>query len=336
VTEPHTRPPDVAPPPEGPPAGPEALPPPPSEPEPAREPTGADEEPRRPPFEPISRHASRFRLILGALIGVAIGAIGASLVLVSGQGAPGGDDRWSAWKPASTSLNTGAQEIADHVAPTYRQQGGDQLVGVTGGPLKVAAAPDPLPAKIAVANQDTTKIGIVRGSTALYSLCGLGSRCSINRGKPSTQRFLLLRREALELALYSFKYLNVDNVVALLPPAPGQRPQNAVFFQRGEFKKVLTHPIDQVLPSPPPSMTGLDQSPQGRLISQVTAPSVYCFSFQQAQDLSAFLVLQKPITTAKQPCAEALQTGAATPQSGSSGSSGSSSPTGSSGTSNNG
>ena len=175
-------------------------------------------------------------------------------MLVSGQGPSTGSGAWSQWQPSTTSLGDGAQQIADHVAPTYRQQGGDQLVGVTGGPLKVAASPDPLPAKIAVASQDTTKIGIIRGTTAMYSLCGLGSRCSINRGKPSTQRFLLLRREALELALYSFRYLDVANVVALLPPAPGQRPQNAVFFQRSEFKKVLDHPIDQVLPSPPPSI----------------------------------------------------------------------------------
>ena len=101
------------------------------------------ETPSRPPFEPISRHAPRFRLILGALIGVAIGAIGATLVLVSGQGPSTGGDRWSAWKPSTDSLGNGAQEIADHVAPAYRQQGGDQLVGVTGGPLKVAASPDP-------------------------------------------------------------------------------------------------------------------------------------------------------------------------------------------------
>jgi uncharacterized membrane protein YgcG len=272
-------------------------------------------------FQPISRHAPRFRLILGALIGVAIGAIGATLVLVSGQGPSTTTSGWSQWRPSTTSLNDGAQQIADHVAPTYRQQGGDQLVGVTGGPLKVAASPDPLPAKIAVATQDATKIGIIRGQTAMYSLCGLGARCSINRGRPSVQRFLLLRREALELALYSFRYLNVDNVVALLPPAPGQRPQNAVFFQRSEFKKVLDHPIEQVLPSPPPSLNGLTDSPQGQLINRVTSPSVYCFSFQQAQDLSAFLVLQKPNATAKQPCADALTTGSATPQSSSSGSS---------------
>jgi hypothetical protein len=318
VTDRHTQPPDLAPPPPPPPGAEAPTPPPPPPEEPAR---GGGEDPPRPRFEPISKHAPRFRLILGALIGVSIGAIGATLVLVSGQGPSSSSDAWSKWQPSTSSLGDGAQQIADHVAPTYRQQGGDQLVGVTGGPLKVAAAPDPLPAKIAVASQDTTKIGIIRGTTALYSLCGLGSRCSINRGKPSVQRFLLLRREALELALYSFHYLDVENVVALLPPSPGQRPQNAVFFQRGEFKKVLDHPISQVLPSPPPSMVGFTDSPQGKLISRVTAPSVYCFSFQQAQDLSAFLVLQKPAEKAKQPCAQALTTGSATPQPSTSGSS---------------
>jgi len=324
VTEPSAQQPEVMPPPEAPPEprGPEATPPPPPDADAGPEPE--PDTPSRPPFEPISRHAPRFRLILGALIGVAIGAIGATLVLVSGQGPSSSSDAWSKWRPASSALGDGAQQIADHVAPTYRQQGGDQLVGVTGGPLKVAASPDPLPAKIAVASQDTTKIGIIRGTTALYNLCGLGSHCAINRGKPSVQRFLLLRREALELALYSFHYLDVANVVALLPPAPGQKPQNAVFFQRDEFKKVLDHPIGQVLPSPPPSVVGLTDTPQGKLISQVTAPSVYCFSFQQAQDLSAFLVLQKPITTAKQPCASALSTGSATPQSSGSGSTGTS------------
>jgi hypothetical protein len=322
VTDPHTHPPDLIPPPPEarPQPGPEVPPPPP--PDVQVEVREEPEDPPRPQFEPISKHAPRFRLILGALIGVSIGAIGATLVLVSGQGPSTSSGNWSQWKPASSSLNDGAQQIADHVAPSYRQQGGDQLVGVTGGPLKIQTAPTPLPAKIAVASQDTTKIGIVRGSTALYSLCGLGSRCAINRGKPSAQRFLLLQREALELALYSFKYLDVNNVVALLPPAPGQKPQNAVFFQRAEFKKALDTPIDQVLPSPPPSITGLTASPQGKLISRVTTPSVYCFSFQQAQDLSAFLVLQKPVATAKQPCADALTTGSASPQPATSGSSG--------------
>ena len=240
MTDRHTQPPDLVPPPPEapPPPGPEALTPPPPPPE---EPDhGGAEEPPRPQFEPISRHAPRFRLILGALIGVAIGAIGATLVLVSGQGPSTSSGAWSNWQPSTTSLGDGAQQIADHVAPTYRQQGGDQLVGVTGGPLKVAASPDPLPAKIAVASQDTTKIGIIRGTTAMYSLCGLGSRCSINRGKPSTQRFLLLRREALELALYSFRYLDVANVVALLPRRPASAPRTPCSSSAASSKRCST------------------------------------------------------------------------------------------------
>jgi hypothetical protein len=262
----------------------------------------SDGSPPPPPPEPpviVSRHAPRFRLVLGALIGVAIGAVAATLVLAAGQG-PAADTRWSAWHPKSTTVKDGAQQIADHVAPTYRQTDGDQLVGVTGGPLKVGQLD--LPVRIAVADTGARKIGIVRGTSALYTLCGLGSRCAINRGKPSAARFLLLRREALELALYSFRYLDgVNSVVALMPPAPGQKPQNAVFFQRKGFKPALDRPLPQTLPSPPPTVSGLDTA-QGTFVNQVTNPGVFCYSFQQGQDLGAFLVLQKPSSNAKKPC----------------------------------
>jgi hypothetical protein len=293
VTDRHTQPPEVAPPPPEapPPPGPEALPPPPPPPEePDR---GGDDEPPRPQFEPISRHAPRFRLILGALIGVAIGAIGATLVLVSGQGPSTHSDSWSSWQPSTSSIGDGAQQIADHVAPTYRQQGGDQLVGVTGGPLKVAASPDPLPAKIAVASQDTTKIGIVRGSTAMYNLCGLGSRCAINRGKPSAQRFLLLRREALELALYSFRYLDgVKQVVVFLPPPKGKRPSSALFFRADDNRPELQRPLRATLAPRVPSVGTVTASPDAALVDQLTEPTQFRFSLTPAnQDNSAFLVL---------------------------------------------
>lgn len=250
----------------------------------------------------MSSHAARFRMVLGALIGVALGAVGATLVLAAGTPTTGGTSRWSAWEPSSHAVG-GAQEIADHVAPTYRQQGGDQLVAVTGGPLKVGQLD--LPVRIAVTDTGTQKIAIVRGKSVLYTLCGLGPRCSISRGKPSVQRFLLLRREALELALYTFRYLDgFDNVVALMPPAPGQKPQNAIFFQRQQLDRALQRPLPQLLPSPPPSVAALSGSgsPQATLISRATSRSVFCFSFEQGQDLTAFLVLQPPASGAKKPC----------------------------------
>jgi hypothetical protein len=248
-----------------------------------------------------SKHAHKFRLVLGALVGIAIGSVGAALLLASGRG-PEPAGKWSSWHPSSTNVSDGAQQIADHVAPTYRQTDGDQLVGVTGGPLKLGQLN--LSVRIAVADSSTRNIGIVRGRTVLYQLCGLGARCSIARGKPSAERFLLLRREALELALYSFRYLDgVDSVVALMPPAPGQKPQNAVFFQRQPLKPALDRPLPQTLPSPPPTVSGLVQeSSQATLVSQVTNPSIFCYSFEPAQDLGAFLVLQKPTNDPKKPC----------------------------------
>ena len=257
-----------------------------------------------------SRYAPRFRVILGGLTGIAIGAVGATLLLAGGSGGGTAEDgRWSAWKPSSSGTSA-AQEIADHVAPLYKGTDGDQLVGATGGPLKVGDLN--LPVRIAVnTNPEGGRIAMVRGKSVLYTLCGLGPRCAINRGKPSVERFLLLRREAFELALYSFRYLKgVKNVVVLLPPAPGQRPQNAAFFQKdGIADEVFDRPLQATLPSPPPTVEALEDAEQASLISRLTQPSVFCFSFEQAQDLSAVLVLQRPTTDARQPCRNLLGSG---------------------------
>ena len=57
--------------------------------------------------------------------------------------------------------------------------------------------------------------------TRLYILCGLGKNCSIEGGKASQTRGRLVRREALEAALYTFKFVpSVDSVLAFMPPAP--------------------------------------------------------------------------------------------------------------------
>ena len=55
--------------------------------------------------------------------------------------------------------------------------------------------------------------------SVMYVLCGTGENCAIDEGEPSADRYRLLRREALELALYSFKYTDADSVIALLPPS---------------------------------------------------------------------------------------------------------------------
>jgi len=254
--------------------------------------------------QPPSTFAPRFRMITGALVGVALGALAATaLLLMSGRPAPG--PAWSAWHPSKDSTTDGADEIAKHVGGRYRLPTGDQLVLVTGGPLRVAGLD--IPVRIALdqggstssstgttSSSTSSSLSEVKGRTVMYQLCGLGPRCAINKGKPSTERFLLLRRESLELALYSFQYLGgVTNVVALLPPAPGKKPENALFFRRGEYESALGRPLAATLPSPPPTLNSLPASPEAGLIQRLTKGKVFRYSFQQGQDLSAFLVLAK-------------------------------------------
>jgi hypothetical protein len=260
----------------------------------AEEVSGEVDRPRRggPPMPP-STFAPRFRALTGALVGLALGALAATLVLATGHGPqshPG--PKWSDWKPDQGG-SKGAAQIAQHVGPGYRLPTGDELVLVTGGPLKVAQLD--LPVRIAISSGGSTgSISEAKGKSVLYTLCGLGSHCAINKGKPSTERFLLLRREALELALYSFRYLGgIDNVVTLLPPSPGKKPKNALFFRRNELKPALDQPLRATLPAPPPTLDTLATSPEGSLVQRLTGGNLFHYSFTQSQDLSAFLVLNK-------------------------------------------
>ena len=64
-------------------------------------------------------------------------------------------------------------------------------------------------------------VEVFDGLGVQYTLGGFGEEGALKDSKPSKERHRLLRREALELALYSFRYLpDVTMVVALLPPAP--------------------------------------------------------------------------------------------------------------------
>jgi hypothetical protein len=238
---------------------------------------------------PPSVYAPRFRALTGGLVGLAIGAmVAATVALLVPSFQPG--PAWSPWKPTQSGT-AGANEIARHVAPGYRLPTGDQLVLVTAGPPRVV---DLLPAKVAVVGGGGggARTAVVSGKTILYQLCGLGTRCSIAKGTPSVERFLLLRREALELALYTFRYLKgVENVVALLPPAPGEKPQNALFFRRGQLKPALDRPLTATLPAPPPTVNSVEDRPDAGMVKQLTGHNLFVYSFEQGQDLSAYLVL---------------------------------------------
>ena len=166
-----------------------------------------------------SPYRSRFGLVFGVLLGSRSRrwAIGAA-VYVGTTGNNGAPDGWSQWKPGSDDGVGAAKQIATHVGRKYRLSDGNQIVGVQAGPLEVFDVP--LEVALRTAPQGGN-IDFIDGNGLMYTLNGLGPKGSVRGGKPTEARHLLLRREALELALYTFRYVkDVDLVVALLPPKP--------------------------------------------------------------------------------------------------------------------
>jgi len=166
-----------------------------------------------------STYAPRFHFLTGALMAVGLAAIAGLVLFILLPGNSGSSDsgvkNWSSWAP-STDGQAGAQQIAEHVGVQYKLPNGRQIVnvGVTG--LEIQGVP------LAVAvRKDASQGGAIKifnDAGVIYHLCGLGQSCAIDSGKPSIERGLLLRREALELALYTFRYLgDVHQVLVFMP-----------------------------------------------------------------------------------------------------------------------
>jgi hypothetical protein len=233
-------------------------------------------------------HTTRFWVVRAAL-GAILGMAAAVAVAIAMSPAPGPDKSWSPWHPSKSGVN-GVHQIAEHVAPMYHLPNGDQLVLVQGGPLEFAS----LPAKVALESSPTAgTVSLLGGDTILYTLCGLGPKCAIRTGKASPERHLLLRRESLELALYTFHYVGgVDQVVTLLPPRKGSKPSQAMLFRKGDVGSELGRPLQETLPLPPPLPQGLDGA-QGGVINRLTAPNPFKFRLEQSQDAGVLLILDR-------------------------------------------
>ena len=254
-------------------------------------------QPERPAVEPPFR--GRFGFVLGALIGVALAAIGVGVILAMDEPdrAPP-PDTWSAWQPTAADDVGVAKQIADFVMPRYRH-GGEPLVGVTAGGLEIEDVQ-----LDGVALQTGETVEFLEGDAVMYTLNGLGDMGSIISGKPSAERGLLVRREALELAMYSFHYIDgLDMVVALLPPSSDavkqaradkkQLPLTAMLLRPEELRDRLQIPLTATIsPRTPKAKELTEDNPETQVVSALVSPNVFEVTFQQAQDASAYLVLR--------------------------------------------
>jgi hypothetical protein len=241
-------------------------------------------------------HAARFQFVYGILIGVAIAALTAAVIAFSQHDSKQtvGLSTWSTWQPTRGNGDP-IQQIVDHVAPEYRLPSGKQIVAVTGGPSQIEGIPLVVALRADPAKNNDTNI-LENKNVVLYRMCGLGKDCSIKEGKPSKERGLYLRREALELALYTFNYVaDIDGVVILMPPVPGAKPSHAVFFRPDDVQPSLQNPLSDTLPGPTPTVSTLMRSKNLPIINSITAPLQFDFSVTQDNTNNrGYLVLDTP------------------------------------------
>lgn len=266
---------------------------------------------------PPSSHAPRFQFLLGALGAIAAAGVAIAIAIVAAP-RPGPGPAWSVWHPVSGDVDP-AQQIADHVAPEYRLDNGHQIVQIQGGPLSLGGQP----AELAIRTSGAQP-ALLPGNGVIYELCGSGPSCSIGEGTPSAQRLLLLRREALELALYTFRYVDgVNQVVVTVPPpppTPGSAAakssgsaaaaasgsaaagassstssiNHALLFRPGDVTPELDRPLGFTLGGPTPTVSTVTRSQGAGLVNQLTTHNLYDFSVVTDSQSNPVLLLQPP------------------------------------------
>jgi hypothetical protein len=248
---------------------------------------------------PRAVHGGRFLIGYIVVILMAGAALTAIAVMNRTDTSPSSAQSWGRWSPPDTGFQ-GIRQIADRVSRAYKGASGEQLAAITASPGEIQGLPVRYVA-IRAGQRSRLSAGDVEvvdpEETILYTFCGLGGQrnCALP-GQPSAERSLLLRREALELSLYTFKHNeDVQSVISLLPP-PAQDTNLAVFLQRDQdgVREALDKPLAATLPSLGPHFTDNITTGEAEAINRITGLWMFRSGFELAPDQSIVLNLEVP------------------------------------------
>jgi hypothetical protein len=260
-----------------------------------------------------SAYYSRFTLAYTLLAMVAATAV-AVLVVVLARPSGARAQHWSTFVPTGSPVAK-ARQIATQVSSEYKLPTGRKLVTVVASPLQTTRFLQSTSGQVSVevpistlaieADASTGKheegdfTAFDAGSTVAYQMCGFGSSqqdCGIVSGVESASRGQLLRREALELALYTLKHVPGTTAVLtyLPPPASTQAPDTAVLVARKDVARNLDRPLARTLT---PTKQVLGGTPgEGAQVDKLTLGRLYTYDYQTLPgDGTAILVLTAAI-----------------------------------------
>jgi hypothetical protein len=223
-------------------------------------------------------HRLRFAVIYGALGAILIAAVVGVVIFASRSISPA--PKWSAWKPSGGGQGA-AQQIADHVAKAYHLPNGDQLVDVISKAPSITPSKATLPIHYVAIKGTKGKADqiypVTPTNSVMYSLCGLGANCEIP-GTPSVERGELVRREILELALYTLKYDGgIQNVIAFMPATAGKTAKYVVYLRHDDIAAELKQPLATTLGQKVPLPKAITAR-ETKVIDKTTVPRLYSFS----------------------------------------------------------
>jgi hypothetical protein len=238
-----------------------------------------------------SAYGARF-ILAYALVALVFGGVIALFAFLVSQNK---EPLWSAYQPKGTGIER-AQNIANHIARRYRE-GGQTLAAVNAQRPLINSAPVDA---VAIARAPTSRVGggIERLEPAdksiFYVFCGTGQRCSVP-GEPTPERALLLHRQSLELALYTFKYMDdVDSVVTILPPVGNVN--TAGYFKRNAVRGLLDKPLYETLPARGPFEAEGSEFEDVETSERLSAGRFFQSGVQELPTGGALLILTQPPT----------------------------------------
>jgi hypothetical protein len=258
----------------------------------------------------------RFSIVYALLAAVAAGSIAALVVVVTRPDAAKAQN-WSKFEPTGSSIAR-TRQIATKVSGEYKLEADHKLAAVVPSPLQTTRflQGDSGPVSVEVpistlAVQPDVSTGkheegdfklYNAATTVAYQMCGFGTtaqNCAIS-GPATTARGQLLRREALELALYTLKYGPGTNaVLTYLPPRADQAaPPTSVLVARSDVKEILDEPLSHTI-TPKSSIVLGDKSADFAEVDKLTLPHLFTYDYQTLPgDGTAILVLTAAIKAA--------------------------------------
>lgn len=251
-------------------------------------------------------YPNRFRIAMFAL-GILLGAAIAGFIVVATHDSP---------KPAPFAVGIGAaagggwhptcdtefgcdrpHQIAAYVEPKYKAADGKDIVGIISGrptiPSQDGTAID-VPVVLERNDRGSRVVYTATGqdNTVQYTLCGFGAACALT-GTPTIERGDLLRRQALELALLTFRFdPGVKSVLTFFPKAAkAADPSYVLFFRRPDYGAQLSRPLSATLGKQAVMKPAQMSDALARAIGKLTTPRVFTYQYQTTQQGFPILVL---------------------------------------------